>query len=514
MPAPVRPAAPRALAAALTLAAALAVSLAAPAAGAQVPAQEAAPVTAPAPSAAADAAGTWRGAIEIPQQGQLGVEVELRRESDGWVGTIDIPQQGATDAPLERIAVDGAAVRFSIAGVPGDPTFDGRLDGDAIAGTFRQGGAELAFSLRRLSAEEAAAAAAGPARPQEPKPPFPYRVEETTLASGGVTLAGTLTLPGGDGPFPGVVLLTGSGAQDRDEALFGHKPFLVLADRLTRAGVAVLRLDDRGVGGSGGSLDAATYAELAADAAAALAHLAARPGVADDRVGLLGHSEGAMLAPRVAAAAADGAPPHFLVLLAGPAVRGDALLRRQLSALARVQGVPAELTGDFDRLVDVGIAALAAGGGAAEIEARVAAETEAIAAERPDADRDALGAFAAGIARMLAGFDRPLFREFLTYDPAPVLAQVDVPVLAIYGERDLNVPPAQNVPALEAALAGDDDGDATIRTLPGLNHLLQPSATGNPAEYGQIEQTMSEEALALVAGWIVERFGKPAPGAP
>ena len=500
MPATVRPAAPRALAAALTLVAALSFS---PLGRAQEAPQEA-------PAPAADAAGTWRGAIEIPQQGQLAVVVELRREGDGWSGTIDIPQQGAKDAPLDRIAVDGAAVRFSIPGVPGDPTFDGTLDGDTIAGTFRQGGAALAFSLARLDAEEAAAAAAPPNRPQEPKPPFPYRVEETAVDSGGVTLAGTLTLPPGDGPFPGVVLLSGSGPQDRDETLAGHKPFLVLADHLTRAGVAVLRLDDRGVGGSGGSLDAATYADLAADAAAALSHLAARPEVADDRVGLIGHSEGGMLAPRVAAAAAPGAPPAFVVLLAGPAVAGEELLSRQLSGLARVQGVPPELMDEFDALVESGIAALAAGGGANEIEARLTARVGELAADRSDDERRDLASLAGTLARLLAGFERPLFRELVTYDPAPVLARLRVPVLAIYGERDLNIPAAVNAPALEAALERAGNADATVRTLPELNHLLQHAPTGNPTEYGQIEETMSPQALELVADWIVERFARPA----
>ncbi|HEX6203398.1 MAG TPA: hypothetical protein VF100_10365, partial [Thermoanaerobaculia bacterium] len=216
-----------------------------------------------------------------------------------------------------------------------------------------------------------------------------------------------------------------------------------------------------------------------------------------------------MLAPRVAAAAEAGAPPAFLVLLAGPAVPGSELLSRQLSGLARVQGVPPESAADFDRLVDAGIAALATGGGPAEIESRLAAVAGELAAGRSDAERQTVTALATGLGRILAGFDRPLFRELLAYDPAPVLARLRLPVLAIYGERDLNVSAAQSAPALEAALARAGNADASVRTLPELNHLLQHAPTGNPAEYAQIEETMSEEVLDLVAEWIMERFAKP-----
>jgi hypothetical protein len=464
----------------------------------------AADAAAQAAAPAADVAGTWDGAIELPQGG-LAVRVELRRDGDAWAGSIDIPQQGATDLPLEAIEVAGNAARFSIRGLSGEPTFEGTVAGDGMTGSFRQGGGVLPFSLRRLSPDEAAAAQ--PRRPQEPQPPFPYRSEEVQVASGDITLAGALTLPPGDGPYPGVVLLTGSGPQDRDESLFGHKPFLLLADRLTRGGVAVLRLDDRGVGGSGGSLEDSGYADLVADAAAAVRHLAARPEVAGDRVGLLGHSEGAIVAPQAAVAAADGAPPAFLVLLAGPAVPGAALLNRQLAGVTRAQGVPPELAVDLDRLLAAGIEVLAAGGGKTEIDARLGTLAGELAADRPEADRPVLAGLVSAAGRILAGFDRPLLRELIRHDPGPALSRVRVPVLAIYGGRDLNVPADQSAPALEAALARAGNPDATVRVLPELNHLLQHSSTGNPAEYGTIEETMSPEALDLIVGWILERFG-------
>jgi uncharacterized protein len=205
-------------------------------------------------------------------------------------------------------------------GVPGDPAFAGTLDGDRIEGTFTQGGQPLPFFLER-EAEPTAL------RPQEPLPPFPYLEEEVTYASGDVTLAGTLTLPPGDARVPALLLITGSGPQDRDEEILGHKPFLVIADHLTRAGYAVLRVDDRGVGGSTGDDALATYDELLGDVLEGVALLRAHPRVDPDRVGLLGHSQGGFLAP-AAAARADG-DVAFVILLAGPAVDGFATLLAQ-----------------------------------------------------------------------------------------------------------------------------------------------------------------------------------------
>ncbi|HEY4590287.1 MAG TPA: alpha/beta hydrolase, partial [Thermoanaerobaculia bacterium] len=204
----------------------------------------------------AAAGGHWEGEINLPQNQVLQLKVDLEEASGAWKGTVDIPSQGAKGLPLEQIAVQGSKVRFVIAGVPGAPTFDGALENGEIRGAFTQGGGSATFRLGRQAIELVR-------RPQEPKPPFPYTAEEVTYKNGGVTLAGTLTIPPGDGPFPAVVLITGSGPQDRDETVMGHKPFLILSDYLSRHGVAVLRADDRGVGGSTGSTSGSTTADFA-----------------------------------------------------------------------------------------------------------------------------------------------------------------------------------------------------------------------------------------------------------
>ena len=265
-------------------------------------------------SSAAAFAGPWHGKVTLPGS-DLEIRVHLTPPAEAggdWTGSIDIPQQGASGLPLGGITVAGDSISFAIAGVPGEPTFHGKRDGDTIEGDFSQHGMTFSFLLERGAGEKAE-------RPQDPKPPFPYRAEEVTFANGDIILAGTLTLPEGEGPFPAVVLLTGSGSENRNEEVFDHRPFLVIADHLSRHGIAVLRYDDRGVGGSSQGPQGATTADFAQDALAAVAFLRERPEIVPDRIGLLGHSEGALIATIAASRSSDVA---FLVFLGGPGVPG------------------------------------------------------------------------------------------------------------------------------------------------------------------------------------------------
>jgi len=465
--------------------------------------------TAEALQAPADPAGAWEGSITVPT-GPLNVRVELSQGEEGWTGTIDIPQQGAQGLALEPVAVEGDSVRFSIRGVPGDPTFDGTLDGDSISGRFTQGPAQLSFSLTRTDRP-----APELRRPQTPKPPFPYRSEEVEVPSGdpedgGVTLAGTLTLPEGEGPFPGIVLLTGSGPQDRDETLFGHKPFLVIADYLTRHGVAVLRLDDRGVGGSTGSLATTSLEDLARDARAAVRFLASRTEVAGDRVGLLGHSEGGVVAPLAAIqeTTREGDPaPAFLVLLAGPGIPGRELLQEQLGGLGRRQGVPESLGDVFDAMIAAGIDSMLEGTTEDALREHLTEMATAQTEELSSGEQTIAKNVAGGLATQLNALQARLLRDFLLHDPRPVLRKIRIPVLALNGARDLQVDPERNLTAIGEALEAAGNEEVTLRTLPDLNHLFQETTTGNTTEYGQLEQTIDPEVLDLIESWIVERFG-------
>jgi len=461
----------------------------------------AAPTAAPPASAQVTATpatrfvGSWHGSLETGAV-TLRLSLTVARDSAGSLtGHFTSIDQGNAQIPA-TLVMQGDTLKASMPSVGGEFAGVVNVAGDTMAGVLRQGGGALPLRLVR-----GAPSAAAQRRPQEPQPPFPYRSSELEIASvGGVRLSGTLTLPDGRGPFPAVVLVSGSGPQDRDESLMGHKPFLVLADYLARRGIASLRYDDRGVGRSNGRFGGSTSADFADDAEAAVRVLRGTRGVIPGGVGIVGHSEGALVGQMVAARSPDVA---FLVMLAGPGVRGDSLLLLQTRALLRAAGASPEAVERTARINRRIYAALTAGVDSAETMRRVhVAEAEYLAtlpaAERPAAER----ALAAGHAGM---FD-PWTRYFLAFDPAPVLRRVRVPVLALNGTLDVQVAHAENLAGIAAALRAGGNRDHETVALPGLNHLLQTARSGAVTEYASIEETMSPVALDRVAGWIVRRF--------
>lgn len=585
----------------------------------------------------AGAAGTWEGAIALPNGAELGIAVTLQPGDEGWSGTIDIPAQGLAGYELSNVSVAGGRVRFAMASIPGEPAFDGELadTGEAIAGTFRQGGAELGFSLRRTGgdgetgeagppgppdagqAPPAAAPAApgvpgegavgewmgalvvGPTRlrlvftveaaddgtlrasvdsvdqgaqipvgsvavdgrawrlelpaigasftgtmnedgsavdgtwtqggqslplrlvrlaepfalrrPQHPEPPFPYESRDVTFANrrAGLRLAGTLAIPPGDGPFPAVVLVSGSGPQDRDESLMGHKPFLVIADQLARRGIASLRYDDRGTGASGGDHLSSTVADFAADAEAALAFLAARPEVDRDALGIVGHSEGGLTGPRVAAGNRE---VDFLVLLAPPGVPMGDLLGRQMRDVLQQRGVDQALIERALAMQGADLATLADESlSADEAAARLREAARRRLEQLTAAERTALLYDEAAIERGIEQGASPWFRSLMREDPATHLAKIRIPVLALFAGKDIQVAPEVNAERVERSLAAAGNEDFEVRILPGLNHLFQHATTGAISEYGEIEETFAPQALELIGDWILERFAEPRP---
>ena len=456
-----------------------------------------------------DPLGAWRGALG---PGVIDLEIRVTIAADeagtGFAGTIDIPAQGLFDFALGDVVLEGSDIAFVMPGVPGDPAFAGTLEGDRIEGTFTQGGQPLPFVLER-DAEPVAL------RPQEPQPPFPYLEEEVTFASGDVTLAGTLTLPPGDARVPALLLITGSGPQDRNEEIVGHKPFLVIADHLTRAGYAVLRVDDRGVGGSTGSDGEATYQDLAGDVGAAIDLLKAHPRIDADAIGLFGHSQGGFLAPFVATERDDVA---FVVLMAGPAVDGfsvllvqnELLIDRALRALEppmsdeEIEASIANQVAFVTELRDL-LAAEDLEGARALVRTRI--ETEIAAApeeQRPPADQ-----LEALVAAQSDGVTAPVFRSFLLFDPQPYLRRLTVPTLAFFGSLDLQVDAAQSEGPMREALAAAGNDDATVITFEGLNHLMQPATTGLVDEYAAIPTTIDSIVLQTVGDWLQARFPAP-----
>ena len=441
------------------------------------------PVVAPAQAEAADLVGRWEGALNV---GGTSLPLVIRVEADGQ-SFMDSPAQNVRGIPVTELSETGGVVRFTVPVARG--RFEGArsADGQTWTGAWSQGTASLPLVLTRAAS---AAEPAGPARPQTPAPPFPYAAENVTFpnAGAGITLAGTLTLPVGAGPFPAVVLLTGSGAQDRDETVFDHKPFAVWADVLTRRGIAVLRYDDRGVGGSGGGTTEDTSADFAADAAAAIAFLRTRPEIDPARIGLMGHSEGGMTAPL---AVFEGAPAAFVVMIAGQAVSGADIITEQAARLAQAAGASPDQVAEARRVQG-------------EVMAAVVRNTDdgAAAARDVEAVLIAAGQSPAQAQASLRLLSSPWYRWFAAHDPAPALAGLDVPLLAIYGGKDLQVPADQNAEALARI-----QPDAEIVVLPGLNHLMQTAGTGLPGEYGTITETLAPEALSTVTDWIVRVTG-------
>ncbi|WP_219413414.1 alpha/beta hydrolase family protein [Pseudonocardia nigra] len=443
----------------------------------------------PDPVGAEAVTGDWTGPIEIPGS-PLDVGIRILHEGDGLRGEIDIPVQGIAAMPLGDVRLDGCELAFTLPEVPGDARFRGVVaaDGTAIEGEFTQNGQTFPLVLRPGTAT-------APERPQEPQPPFPYRAEEVTYRSGEIDLAGTLTLPEGDGPFTAVLLITGSGAQNRDEELFGHKPFLLLADALTRAGHAMLRVDDRGVGGSGGTLATSTYDDLVGDVVAGVEFLRGRPEIDPERIGLLGHSEGGYLAPLVA----GRTDVAFVVTMAGPAVSGEDVLVAQNRLLMEAAGTPAAQVEDQVAYVRELIGLLRAEDYAAAralVEEQIAEQTAGLPADQQPSPEQ--------VQAQVESMVSPYMRSFLTHDPTESLRALDVPVLAFFGGKDLQVPASQSEPVLRELLAGHPD--PTIRAFPGLNHLMQPAITGAIEEYATIPTTIDQQVLDLVTGWVGERF--------
>ncbi len=431
--------------------------------------------------------GDWLGTLRAgPTELRLVLHV-VKGDDGGFKATLDSIDQGADGIPVTTVSLKESNLIFTVAAVRG--SYEGKVnpDGMIIDGTWSQKGASLPLVLKRVKN----AAELQQRRPQTPVKPYPYREENVEYRNdaAGVTLAATLTIPPGNGPFSAVLLITGSGPQDRDESLMGHRPFLVLADYLTRRGVIVLRADDRGVGKSGGNFAEATTADFAIDAEAGVAYLKTRPEADPRKIGLIGHSEGGVIAPMVAARNPGVA---FIVMMAGTAVPGDEVIAAQRLLISQVGGMSreqAEKNAAEER----------------EILTLVKQEKSDAVLEKKLRERLAGKVPQAQIGMQIKVMSAPWFRYFLAYDPAIALKQVACPVLAINGEKDLQVPPKQNVPAIRNALEAAGNKHFEVEELPGLNHLFQTAKTGAPSEYGQIEETMSPVALERIARWVLRQ---------
>jgi pimeloyl-ACP methyl ester carboxylesterase len=437
--------------------------------------------------------GSWLGKIST---GAVQIRIIFNLsiiERDSLVATLDSPDQGAKDIKLGMVTYDGKALKITAGALLAE--YNGTLKNDTlIEGTWKQAGNSIEVNLTRLKT------AFSLKRPQEPKPPFPYISEDVTFKNEkfNIELAGTLTVPEGKGPFTAVIMITGSGAQNRNEELLGHKPFLVIADHLTRNGIAVLRYDDRGVGKSQGDFITATSADMATDAEAAYYFLKNDPRIDKNSIGLAGHSEGGLIAPIVAS---SNPGIGFIISLAGPGVIGEKIIHRQNIDISLASGADEKDVRESISINKKLFAVLIKEPDNRKAETKLSEEYERILNKKKMSAEE----IEAALKQLKTGLNPATyewFRYFISTNPAVFWKRVKCPALALNGEKDLQVAPDINLKAIEKALRSG--GNKSIKTIefPGLNHLFQHCKTGLPAEYGEIEETVSPEVLKVISDWI------------
>ncbi|MDZ4828581.1 MAG: alpha/beta fold hydrolase [Phycisphaerae bacterium] len=442
---------------------------------------------------------------------------------DSYAGVVDIPLQNLEGFPVlvTKSAGDDGSPRWTFKlPVGGDATLDlAQSDADTLRGKFRQGGGELPIELKKVVGASTVAIK----RPQLPQPPFPYRSEDVLIKHRfGHSLAGTLTIPErtplSPEKFPAVVLVSGSGPQDRDETLFAHKPFFVIADALTRAGIAVLRYDDRGIGSSTGTFARATSLDFAVDADEATEWLKQRNEIDPRKIGIIGHSEGGLIAPIVARWQWDNelgspTPIAFIALIAGPGVSGGEVLKVQQRRLLEANGTAeADVVAICDAQAAVLDLAVVKDGSRDDLRtaARKLVALQIRAGEKPGQPHADDAAIDEATAAAVAQLRNPWMIEFLKLDPRDWISRLRIPVLAMNGSLDTQVDMEQNIPAIEAS-ARLGGAPLTVKRYTGLNHLFQPATTGAVEEYQSIETTFDPTALKDLVDWIVARGNEPPP---
>lgn len=444
-----------------------------------------------------DIKGNWLGTIEISGV-KLRFLLKVEKAADGYTAKFDSIDQDQNNLPIDSITLSGNTVKFSAPQF--GMSYEGTLNekSDEIVGSFNRASGATPFVLRRTG--EVAMAS----RAQDPKKPYPYNEEEVSYrnTADNVKLTGTLTTPKGTGKYPAVILISGSGSQNRDSFIGGHRPFLVLADHLTRKGIAVLRVDDRGTGGSDMGSPSVTSENFMHDVLAGISFLKGRSEIDPKKIGLIGHSEGGMIAPMAAAQSKDVA---FIVMLAGLGQTGEDVIYTQTDLIARASGADTEAINRSIALSRRINAIVKSEANETRIEQRINDDLAAYATNLSDEQRKAFAPAIASAKASMPMYKLPWYRYFIMFDPAPVLKKVKVPVLAVNGELDLQVAWKENLDRIAAALKAGKNKDFTVKAFPKLNHLFQTSNTGLPSEYMSLDETFSPDVLNTISDWIAKR---------
>lgn len=432
-------------------------------------------------------AGTWNGKLEVSGT-SMRLVFHISDSNGVYSSTMDSPDQGANGIHIDKTSFENGTLTLEIPA--GNFVYNGELKGDSLIGSLSQHGMKFPINFVRANTEKTILK-----RPQEPIPPYSYYAEDIVFEnkSAHITLGGTLTLPKKEGNFPVVILITGSGPQNRNEEILGHKPFLVIADYLTKNGIAVFRYDDRGVGQSKGNFYNSTSADFASDVKSAIEYLKTRKEINSKKIGLVGHSEGGLIAPMVASTSKD---VNFIVLLAGPGLQGNELMLLQKEKIERRMGVPDSIVTKGQNMYKGAYSLIVNAKDTVDLRRNVHSYFSEFLGSKVTNEQ---------INELTDQIITPWFIYFLQTNPTYYLQKVKCPVLALNGENDLQVPYKENLEAIQSALSKGGNKKVKIISLPRLNHLFQESKTGLPQEYSAIEQTFSPTALEAMTKWIQDQ---------
>lgn len=445
---------------------------------------------------------TWKGGFKFGAR-EFDFQIRIFQDETGRRhGKLDSFSESLGDLAIEFTSNEDQSFDFELPVTKA--VFVGKRNehNNRVEGTWQQAGHKIPLNFDKVDLAETRSMTPIK-RPQNPKKPYPYRELEVQIENSAdkVTLSGTLTLPTKSGKYPAAILISGSGGQDRNESLLGHQPFLILADHLTRAGFAVLRYDDRGISKSTGDHGTADSRDFARDTAAAIDFLKGHAEIDAKKIGLIGHSEGGLIAPMVATTRDDVA---FIVMLAGPGVTGREIVLNQTALIEKAEGISDEIASVNREFLLAALEQIESGKSIDEVKSTLRTRFDELRLRLPEADRAAMNE--AMFEQSISQLSSPWFRFFFAYDPRPALRKLRCPVLAINGELDLQVDPKLNLLEIRKALEAGGNTRAKVIELPGLNHLLQTAKTGSPSEYQSIEETMSPVALQTIANWLQEQL--------
>jgi len=440
--------------------------------------------------------GEWKATLQLDGDETLPIVIHIDQENGEWTGALDSPSQEKYGIETSMLNVKGNNVTFAVEdlGIKYEGAYN--TDVDLIFGTFNREKA-LPLNFRRASVD---AENKTKNRPQTPKSPFPYAAEEVNFKNknANIVLSGTLTKPKTKIKAT-AILISGSGAQDRDETLFGHKPFAVIADHLTRQGYAVLRYDDRGIGESTGNFFTATSEDFATDVSAAVDYLTSRSDLPSDKIGLIGHSEGGMIAPMVASKRDDIA---FAILLAGPGVKIPELLVDQWYRDRKFNGLE-EQTLEKLRELDEEIFSLI---GQLEVNESISDDVHQLLLKSARLEDSQNHKLEAKVEQLKKQYSTPWFRYFLKFNPEPYLEHTKAPLLALNGSLDFQVDAKMNLNNIHRVLSSTGHPDFQTFELEQMNHLFQVANKGSYSEYAEIQESFSPKALKVMSLWLNQRF--------